>query len=184
MKVKISSITIGDNRRSVDYDKVQMLADSIKEVGLLSPVVISQDNVLVAGRHRLEAFKLLGRDEPEIIDFLAAAKRGKVGRPPKVKGQTDAKGNVSDSDGLKRIDDGVEYAYNRLRNDAPELHKKVLSGEISAHAAMVKAGFRNKRRAVNMDNAESALGTLTSHMSHETLDELIDLLIEWRNTNG
>lgn len=67
MKVKISSIAIGDNRRSVDPEKVQMLADSIKEVGLLSPVVISQDNVLVAGRHRLEAFKLLGRDEIDIM---------------------------------------------------------------------------------------------------------------------
>jgi len=63
MKIRIDSIVINANRRVTDPVKVQAVADSIKEVGLLSPIVVSQDNTLVAGLHRVEAFKLLGRDE-------------------------------------------------------------------------------------------------------------------------
>jgi ParB family chromosome partitioning protein len=74
-EIKISDIQIGDNRRRVNMEKVAQLADSIKEVGLLSPVLISQDKVLVAGNHRLEAFKLLGRESipfsyAEVNDLL------------------------------------------------------------------------------------------------------------------
>lgn len=61
-EIKLSDIQIGVNRRAVNMDKVTQLADSIKEVGLLAPILISQDKVLVAGNHRLEAFKLLGRE--------------------------------------------------------------------------------------------------------------------------
>lgn len=61
-EIRITDIQIGVNRRTVNMDKVAQLADSIKEVGLLAPVLISQDKVLVAGNHRLEAFKLLGRE--------------------------------------------------------------------------------------------------------------------------
>lgn len=122
-------------------------------------------------------------DEPEIIDFLAAAKRGKVGRPPKAKGQTDAKGNVSDDKNVsirnnkRAMGETVEYAYQKLRDDAPNLHAKVLAGELSAHAAMVKAGFRKKRVAVNMNDAQSAYNTLTNNMPDDVLQELIELLI-------
>ena len=37
-----------------------------------------------------------------------------------------------------------DAALRRLRKDQPELHAKVLSGELSAHAAMVEAGYRKK----------------------------------------
>jgi N6-adenosine-specific RNA methylase IME4/ParB-like chromosome segregation protein Spo0J len=58
--IKLSDIQIGANRRAVNMEKVSQLAESIKEVGLINPVLLSQENVLVAGNHRLEAFKLLG----------------------------------------------------------------------------------------------------------------------------
>lgn len=61
--IQINDITIGNNRRSLDSDKVSQLAQSIQEVGLLSPVVITRDNRLVAGHHRIAAFKQLGRTE-------------------------------------------------------------------------------------------------------------------------
>lgn len=41
----------------------------------------------------------------------------------------------------------VDAALRRLRKDRADLHARVLAGEISAHAAMVEAGFR-KRRSV------------------------------------
>jgi N6-adenosine-specific RNA methylase IME4 len=74
-EIKIADIQIGANRRAVNKEKVAQLADSIKEVGLLSPIVLSQENVLVAGNHRLEAFKLLGR---ESIPFSRAEKNDKL----------------------------------------------------------------------------------------------------------
>lgn len=36
-----------------------------------------------------------------------------------------------------------QYALRKLRRDAPTLHARVLSRELSAHAAMVEAGFRD-----------------------------------------
>jgi ParB family chromosome partitioning protein len=42
------------------------LARSIQEVGLLHPVVVNEDNELIAGQRRLEAVKLLGWDEVPI----------------------------------------------------------------------------------------------------------------------
>lgn len=38
-------------------------------------------------------------------------------------------------------------ALRRLRKDRPDIHARVLSGEISANAGMVEAGFRKPRRS-------------------------------------
>lgn len=65
MKVRISDITIGDNRRTISSDKVSQLADSIKEIGLLNPITITIDNRLIAGYHRLKACELLGYEDIE-----------------------------------------------------------------------------------------------------------------------
>ena len=39
----------------------------------------------------------------------------------------------------------ASYAHARLRRDRPDIHQRVLDGEITAHAGMVEAGFRKKR---------------------------------------
>jgi hypothetical protein len=39
----------------------------------------------------------------------------------------------------------ASYAMARLRRDRPDLHARVLAGELSAHAGMVEAGFRKRR---------------------------------------
>jgi len=51
------------NRYRKDMGDLQVLADSIQSVGLLHPIVVTTDNVLVAGERRLEACKLLGWTE-------------------------------------------------------------------------------------------------------------------------
>ncbi len=119
-------------------------------------------------------------DNQEIKDFLAAAKKGKWGgnRVKSVK-QTDAKGNVSYQDGESPswYDGGsTDYRLNRLREQSPEYHSKVMSGDMKLNAAYVAAGFAPKRVAVNMNNAQSAYNTLTNNMPDEVLSELIDLL--------
>ena len=51
MKIKISDIKIGDrNRKS---RKAAEIAESIKIVGLINPILISADYQLIAGLNRL-----------------------------------------------------------------------------------------------------------------------------------
>ena len=60
MRLAVRDIIVAPNRWSVDTLKVRELADSIREVGLLDPIIITPDNRLVAGTHRLEACRSLG----------------------------------------------------------------------------------------------------------------------------
>lgn len=52
-------------RRELNADYVRELAASIKELGLLNPLTVDKENVLIAGLHRLEAVKLLEWPEVE-----------------------------------------------------------------------------------------------------------------------
>lgn len=60
--MKIADIKIG-NRFRKDLGDIQTLANSIQEIGLLQPIVINQNNELIAGQRRLEAGKILGWNE-------------------------------------------------------------------------------------------------------------------------
>lgn len=60
-KLKINAIKVGSTRRDLDYHVVNELAKSILEVGLISPIVVDQNKKLIAGNHRLHAFKQLAK---------------------------------------------------------------------------------------------------------------------------
>lgn len=55
----VDAITIGVRHRQ-DLGDIDELAASIREIGLLQPIVITPDGVLVCGRRRLEAARRLG----------------------------------------------------------------------------------------------------------------------------
>jgi len=62
--IKIKDIKISKNRfRPISEYSVKNLSENIEAVGLLEPIIVSQNNMLLAGNHRLEAFKLLKREE-------------------------------------------------------------------------------------------------------------------------
>jgi ParB/RepB/Spo0J family partition protein len=63
MLLKIDSIKINERLREVSIDKVTEIAASIKEIGLLNPITVTENNELIAGNHRLEAFRMLGFQE-------------------------------------------------------------------------------------------------------------------------
>jgi len=71
MKIKINELVIKKRMRSVKPEKVEAIAGSIKEVGLITPICVNSDLELVAGLHRVEAAKLLGWKEIEcnVVDF-------------------------------------------------------------------------------------------------------------------
>ena len=60
--MNIEDIKIGDRFRK-GPGRYQNPSKSIQEIGLLQPIVVNQDNELIAGQRRLEACKLLGRTE-------------------------------------------------------------------------------------------------------------------------
>jgi N6-adenosine-specific RNA methylase IME4 len=70
MIIKIADITVHTNRRHIDTITVRLLSESIRDVGLINPITVTADYTLIAGAHRLEAFKLLGKAEIDatIID--------------------------------------------------------------------------------------------------------------------
>lgn len=63
--IPINEITVSPGRREAAPGDVKELADSILELGLINPVMVDQSYTLIAGLHRLEAMKLLGRTEIE-----------------------------------------------------------------------------------------------------------------------
>ncbi len=63
--VDLSSVRVNGRLRHPDPEKVNELAASIKEVGLLHPAILSSDGYLLAGGHRLAALKLLGLKSAE-----------------------------------------------------------------------------------------------------------------------
>lgn len=60
--IPIESITIGTRLRK-DYGDIAGLAESIMDTGLLHPLVVDQDNVLICGGRRLQALRQLGFEE-------------------------------------------------------------------------------------------------------------------------
>ncbi|HXX97183.1 MAG TPA: ParB N-terminal domain-containing protein [Candidatus Bathyarchaeia archaeon] len=55
--VPIDSIKIGSRFRK-DLGDIALLAENIREIGLLQPIVINQNHELISGLRRIEAFKL------------------------------------------------------------------------------------------------------------------------------
>ena len=58
MQIKIEEIKIG-NRFRKDFGDLEPLKKSIKEIGLLHPIVINENKKLIAGERRLKAYKEL-----------------------------------------------------------------------------------------------------------------------------
>ena len=76
--MRIDLIQIGFRYRK-DLGDLRSLADSISEVGLLHPVVVTPEGRLIAGQRRLEACRLRGwKDVPVTVVDLYQAARGEA----------------------------------------------------------------------------------------------------------
>jgi ParB family chromosome partitioning protein len=60
--VPIQAVRVGERHRK-DLGNLRELAQSIKEIGLLQPILLDRNYQLIAGQRRLEAVKTLGREE-------------------------------------------------------------------------------------------------------------------------
>ena len=67
-KIKVDDIKIGERVRA-DYGDISALATSIQRYGLLHPIVVDENNKLIAGERRLKACTKLGKKEIEVRLF-------------------------------------------------------------------------------------------------------------------
>ena len=61
--VSIDKIIIPPHRRAITKSRVESLADSIRELGLMNAISLRDDMTLIAGRHRIAAYRRLGLTE-------------------------------------------------------------------------------------------------------------------------
>jgi len=93
VQIPIASIKVKEGRRAVR--NFEQLAASIDEIGLLNPILVSEDHTLIAGLNRLRACESLGWDQIDAI--------------------------VSDLDGLGA--QLAEIDENLIRNELTELER-------------------------------------------------------------
>ena len=83
LELPLASIEVGSDRaRDLDPAWAEGLAGSIREQGLMQPIVVHANDEgyhLIAGLHRLEAFRLLGRETiPAIMQGAMTADEAKL----------------------------------------------------------------------------------------------------------
>lgn len=138
----IQDVKINSRLRSVNQIKVKEISESIKQIGLLNPITINQDNSLIAGLHRLEAHKFLGIGEIKVNRVNL----------------------FGDSLELAEIDE------NLIRNDLTELEKG--QHLIRRKEIYEKLFPETKKGAINQHTkvltAESAVSTFTKDTAIKT----------------
>jgi len=166
--VKIKQIKI-ENRFRKDFGDLQVLADSIKELGLLQPICISGGYTLIAGERRIRAHKLLGLDsiEARIVhlenivsgeyaenevrkDFTVSERVAileAIDKKP-VGGDFDQWQNFATANNAAKQaglgnKETARQAKAVVSEGAPELIEKMDSGEVSISAAAVVATFED-----------------------------------------
>ena len=63
----------------------------------------------------------------------------------------------------------ADAGRRRLRKDRPDLHERVLSGELSVHAAMVEAGFRKPTATVPKNDVDAITRWLRKNLTTDQI---------------
>jgi hypothetical protein len=70
------------------------------------------------------------------------------------------------------------YALKRLHRERPDLHARVVAGELKANTAMVQAGLRPRTLTVKPGDPSSVARSLQRNMTAEDIATLVQLLKE------
>jgi len=122
---KISDIVVGTRHRK-DMGDIAGLAASMAELGLLHPIVVRPDGVLVAGERRLRAAKLLGWEKIRVtaVDLEAVA-RGELAENEVRKDFT-----LSEAVAIKRALEPLEKVAAKERQAARGGKGRIASGKL------------------------------------------------------
>lgn len=111
------------------------------------------------------------QDDPKAMDALDRALQGRQGE------RTDLVNNVNKVAGRPQGNTRAA-GIRRLRKDRPDLHERVIAGEMKVNAAMIEAGFRPKTRSVALD-PERIAALVIQEFDPEQIAELIERLIPY-----
>ena len=117
----------------------------------------------------VDLIKRVVEDDKATLDLLDQALEGRQGE------RSDLVNNINE---VRPQGTSQSQALRRLRKDEPELHAEVLAGNLTAHAAMVKAGYRPRTGTVRYDDPESTARSLRRHMPPDTRRALARLLLD------
>jgi hypothetical protein len=98
------------------------------------------------------------------------------GRPVEFKSNSETVNNVNSSQPDRPVGNASQYALRKLRKDRPDLHKRVLDGELSPHAAMVEAGFRPPTATV-VKEPDAVVNFIMRHFSDEERAYIVRALL-------
>lgn len=65
--LKLADIIPYENNPRINDEAVEYVAESIKQCGYISPIVIDEDNIILCGHTRLKALEQLGKAEAEVM---------------------------------------------------------------------------------------------------------------------
>lgn len=105
------------------------------------------------------------RRQPDVLDLIDQA----VQKPKHVRRSDGDTITITDPNarGTARLS-----ALRKLRSDRPDLHAQVLAGDLSAHAAMVAAGFRRPQITVPINDMDMLAARLRRHLDEDQQAEL------------
>lgn len=123
--------TVAKTRRTVMFDRFEKFVVTPPLEGLGASVSVIRNLV---------------RDDIEATALLDAELQRPTGNP--TFGDAAIVDNVHDSE--RPAGNTRQAALRRLRKDRPDLLERVVTGELSAHAAAVEAGFRKQRTPLDL----------------------------------
>lgn len=119
----------------------------------------------------LPTLKRLCADNPAALDALDRVTVQSPGRP-----KTENRNNVTNYEEPDR-GNRADYALRKLRADAPDMHARVLAGELSPHAAMVEAGYRKKNYQIPAE-PEAAARALLRKFTADELQQIVEIIAD------
>ena len=167
----------------LDDDALQALAEDIRENGLLDPVTVTEDGVLLDGRNRLRACELVGIEPATAIfegDDIGAFVRSKNMR------RHQPVGSLAMSTALSMVEDGLrkdgKWAYGATNSTQvessgfkarlseagtvldwmPEVAPRVVSGELP-----LKVAYQQAKDARNAGDAEKQRAAIEANRKRE-----------------
>jgi hypothetical protein len=120
----------------------------------------------------VDLIRRIVKDDAEALDMLDQALQRPHGGDTR---SGSAQTNVDNINVGRPAGTSKEHALRKLRASAPELHADVLQGRLSAHAAMVQAGYRKRIASVPL-NPTGAAATLRRLFTDQQWQEFAELV--------
>lgn len=206
MPIAIDDIVIADGRRDVNAACVKRLADSIDQIGLRHPITVREKGekyVLIAGRHRVEAVKKLGREHIqacivkmtnddarlwEIAENLHRADLSNLEKAEQIEewrritasqvsnGLTPSGGRQPSEAGVRKTSEALGVSYETVRNA-----EKIAGIVPEAKQAAIDAGVTSVRELVEIaaQPTDKQTGKVIQLASNHPKDDY-ELSAEWR----